>query len=131
MLLQVLGRKKHPPNPLLDTVQVLHDDDHIAVLVKPEGVFTHGHGRGRSRKSLTHVISRLLAPAQQPDALDKPSPGHRLDKATGGIVVFVKTLRAAQGMQDSFERQKTVRKRCALCSLASGDNTVTVSQAAA
>eukprot|EP00892_Ulva_mutabilis_P012479 jgi/Ulvmu1/9603/UM054_0033.1 len=109
--LTVLGRKEHPPNPLLESVEVLHDDEHIAVLVKPEGVFTHGHGRGRSRKSMTHIVSRLLAPTQERDALAKPSPGHRLDKGTGGIVVFVKTVRAAQGMQDSFERQKSVQKR--------------------
>lgn len=116
--MQVLGRKEHPPNPLLRSVRVLHDDPHISVLVKPEGVFTHGHGRGRSRKSLAHVVTRLLAPTPHRDALPKPSPGHRLDKGTGGLVVFVKTVAAAQGMQASFEMQRSVHKRCA--SLAGG-----------
>jgi 23S rRNA-/tRNA-specific pseudouridylate synthase len=112
--MQILGRKEHPPNPLLKSVQVLHDDCHLAVLLKPEGVCTHGHGRGRTRKSLTHVISRIVSESSEHDRLPKPSPAHRLDKATGGIVTFVKTLRAAQGMQHSFENSRSVFKRCAL-----------------
>jgi 23S rRNA-/tRNA-specific pseudouridylate synthase len=33
-----MERKEPLPNPVLDDVLVLHDDDHICVLVKPEGV---------------------------------------------------------------------------------------------
>lgn len=101
----------HPPNPLLKTVQVLHDDAHICVLVKPEGVFTHGHGRGRTRKSMTHVIERIVSRSAEPDALSKPSPAHRLDKATSGIMTFVKTLRSAQKMQTNFAKDRSVYKR--------------------
>jgi 23S rRNA-/tRNA-specific pseudouridylate synthase len=113
--MQVYDRAIVPPNPLLKTVTILHDDSHLAVLFKPEGVFTHGHGRGRSRKSLTHVIDRLVTPSAESDALPKPSPGHRLDKGTSGIVAFVKTLVAAQSVQRQFEMERSVVKRCAAC----------------
>lgn len=62
---------------------------------------------------MTHVIERIVTTSLEHDALAKPSPAHRLDKATGGIVAFVKTLRAAQGMQDSFAKDRSVYKRYA------------------
>jgi 23S rRNA-/tRNA-specific pseudouridylate synthase len=79
--------------------------------MKPEGVYTHGYGHARHRKSLTHIISRLVAPSKEPDALKKPAPAHRLDKKTGGLIVFVKTLRAAQGMREQFDLTDSFKKR--------------------
>jgi hypothetical protein len=69
--------------------------------------------RGRTRKTLTHVIERLVSATPERDALEKPSPAHRLDKATGGIVTFVKTLRAAQQMEITFAKDRSARKRSA------------------
>ena len=70
--------------------------------------------QGRTRKSMTHVIERIVSTSPEHDALAKPSPAHRLDKATGGVVTFVKTLRAAQGMENSFAKSRSVFKRCVL-----------------
>ena len=97
------GRKPTPPNPLLDTVRVLHDDDHISVVFKPEGVYTHGHGRGRTRKSLMHVIRRVVEPSGAADALSRPAPVHRLDKGTSGLLALAKTAAAARGMRALFD----------------------------
>ena len=111
--LQIFEREVQPPNALLDTARVVHDDESLCVLVKPEGAYTHGHGAGRSRKSLTHVITRLVAPSPRRDALPRPSPAHRLDKGTGGLIIFVKTLAAAQALEAQFgvaaQRAQAVR----------------------
>jgi 23S rRNA-/tRNA-specific pseudouridylate synthase len=114
LLAQVFCRKETPPNKLLHLTRVLHDDEHLCVLVKPEGVYTHGYGHSRHRKSLTHIISRLVAPSKEPDALKKPAPAHRLDKKTGGLIVFVKTLSAARRMREQFDGAGSVTKRCDL-----------------
>jgi hypothetical protein len=42
-------------------LQVLHDDDHIAVVVKPFGVKCYGRGR----RSVKHVLPGHLAPSMQ------------------------------------------------------------------
>jgi 23S rRNA-/tRNA-specific pseudouridylate synthase len=61
----------HPPLPrgvLLPgavQLQVLHDDDHIAVVVKPFGVKCYGRGT----RSVKHVLPGHLAPSSQGGAL--------------------------------------------------------------
>jgi 23S rRNA-/tRNA-specific pseudouridylate synthase len=111
--MQVFASKPSRPNKLLKSVCVLHDDDDIAVLVKPENVYTHGRGPRRGRNSLTHVVTQLVARTRARDPLTRPSPAHRLDALTGGIVVFVKTLAAAQAMRIAFDTSGAVAKRCA------------------
>lgn len=110
--MQVYDRKLRPPNPLLDEAKVIYDDDHLCVLCKPEGVFTHGYGHARHRKSMTHVITRLVAPSPIPGALKKPGAAHRLDKKTGGLLVFVKTSDAARALQQQWHHERSVTKRC-------------------
>lgn len=114
LCLQVYSKKAAPRNPLLDQIRVLHDDDHICVVYKPPGVYTHGHGRGRSRKSLMHVIDRVVARSKARDAFPRPAPVQRLDKGTEGLVTLAKSLRAAQGMREQFDVHGGVHKRCVL-----------------
>ena len=62
--------------------------------------------------SLTHVIDKLVAPSAALDALKRPAPAHRLDRVTGGVIVFVKTGSAARHLRQQFDEGST-EKRCA------------------
>ena len=81
---------------------VLHIDDEIIVINKPQGLAVQG-GSGTTR----HVDGML-------DALrfgysDRPKLVHRLDKDTSGVLVIARTVETARRLTQQF-RTKDVRK---------------------
>jgi 23S rRNA pseudouridine955/2504/2580 synthase len=69
---------------------ICFENDAVVACNKPAGMLTHGGG------SLTEAVIRYLA-GRSPKSLSfTPGPMHRLDRQSSGIVLFPKTLRAAQ-----------------------------------
>ncbi|KAL1530551.1 hypothetical protein AB1Y20_001452 [Prymnesium parvum] len=98
-----------PPFP----VQVVWEDDHLAVVVKPAGVVAHPPpgGASGSRSMRTAVAHGLRPPAPgTPSALFRPHLCHRLDKPTYGLLLCAKTKDALVGAQRAFA-QRRVHKR--------------------
>lgn len=87
-------------------LDVIHEDDHIAVVVKPPGLAVNGP----KLRTLEHGLPRHLTPSSAPDALRWPRPAHRLDAKTGGLVVVGKTGSALASLGRSFETRQ-VHKR--------------------
>ena len=76
-LIRVVSTSSKPP-PLLE---VVHEDDAVAVVRKPAGMVTHADGPG----SLTAALARTVPGA---------TPVHRLDAPTEGLVVCARTKEA-------------------------------------
>jgi 23S rRNA pseudouridine1911/1915/1917 synthase len=87
-------------------LDVLYEDDHLVAMNKPSGMNVYPTKRhlGGSLTELVHRRHRTLGGAGSP-----PSPCHRLDRETSGIVLFAKdrATRASVGRQ--FE-ERTVEK---------------------
>ncbi len=83
-------------------VAFLYEDAEIIVLSKPAPLPVHPSGRFH-RNTLSWVLREVYRPL-------RPSPIHRLDANTTGIVVFAKTRRVSSLMQPLFE-QGQVKKR--------------------
>jgi 23S rRNA pseudouridine955/2504/2580 synthase len=81
---------------------LLHEDDHLFVFNKPEGLAVQG-GSGLSR----HVDGMLEALRDRKG--QKPRLVHRLDRATSGVLVVARTRLAAQKLAGEF-RNRTTRK---------------------
>jgi 23S rRNA pseudouridine1911/1915/1917 synthase len=87
-------------------LHVAFQDDSVVVVEKPQGMAVMGASPSLCR-------SDLLMPFKgkgSPDDLSKPRPVHRLDAATGGLLVVAKTRTAEVGLKQSFA-DRTCRKR--------------------
>ena len=85
-------------------LQVLHEDDDLAVVIKPPGIHSVAWaGTQRSEKlTLSDVLPLLLTPPLESLPLPSPLAAHRLDARVGGVIAVAKTRRALAGLSRLF-----------------------------
>ena len=88
-------------------VEILYEDDFIAVVNKPSGLAVHP---GAGRKAST-LVNALLAHFSLPQKGGDVRPGivHRLDKDTSGLIVVAKNEHSLMELSRQF-RERTVEK---------------------
>src|SRR3989449_1291668 len=84
-----------PPKPAASVRQdfrVLYEDEHLLAVDKPAGLAVHP-GSGISGDTLVDQVRAYLARQGRvtPEGEFKPSPAHRLDRETSGVVIVAKT----------------------------------------
>jgi 23S rRNA pseudouridine1911/1915/1917 synthase len=84
------------------TIEVLHDDPQLMVIVKPAGLPVHATARYHRNTLVALLRQRLGHPA--------PSPAHRLDRETSGLMLLARTREADTALKQAF-RQRRVDKR--------------------
>lgn len=86
--------------------EILLDDDALIAVVKPAGLLTQAP---LGIDSLEFRIKRLLSERAGELGADKRAVylgvPHRLDRPVSGVIVFAKTLKAAQKLSLQFERR--------------------------
>lgn len=92
-------------NHLGTRLQIVLEDDWIAVVVKPQGCPTFGKGSFAKSWLLAQLV-----PSQASDALSKARPAHRLDAPTGGLMVLAKSKSSIGQLSEAFA-QGLVKKR--------------------
>ncbi len=105
-LLEWIESQQAVPKVYRLPLEVLFEDDHLAVVNKPPGIEVSGN----KFKTLENALSGSLAPSAQPDALAWPRPVHRLDYSTSGLVLAAKTAAAQVFLGQQFEERK-IHKR--------------------
>lgn len=90
-------------------VDVIYEDEHLAVIYKPAGLVVHparGHFTGTLVNALVYRYQEL------PAISDKTRPGiiHRLDKDTSGLLLIAKSDRAISKLGEMMERREIKRK---------------------
>lgn len=92
-------------------IEVLFEDDHMAIVSKPAGLQTSG-----SRfRTLNQCLPHNLRPSARVDALPWPRAVHRLDGRTEGLVVVAKAGHAEVGLCRSFEERRVNKRYRAMC----------------
>jgi 23S rRNA pseudouridine955/2504/2580 synthase len=95
---------------------IVHEDDQILIVHKPKGVLVQGEGKLIETTLTTHVQSYLAFKGeydgQQPGVI--PSPAHRLDRQTSGLIVYGKTIAALQALQQLFKEHELSKMYIAL-----------------
>jgi 23S rRNA pseudouridine1911/1915/1917 synthase len=92
-------------------LSVLHEDEHLIVLMKPAGLVVHpapGHPDG----TLVNAL-RFRYGAQPGDPL-RPGIVHRLDRETSGVMVVARTEHAREGLMAQFKRHDIEREYVAI-----------------
>jgi 23S rRNA pseudouridine1911/1915/1917 synthase len=110
------------PEPI--PLEVIHEDDHLIIVVKPAGMLVHptmsvksgtlanalsyhlNRSRIESRESMIDPQSSIL----DTSTVTRPGLVHRLDRATSGLMVVAKTSRAMTILSRHF-RKRLVEKR--------------------
>jgi len=92
-----------PPEPSLVTpekidLNVVYEDDHLAVIDKPAGMVTHP-GAGNRTGTLVNAMLHRFGTLAISSATDRPGIVHRLDKNTSGLLIIAKSDKAYGELQ--------------------------------
>jgi len=94
------------PNQTRPTIElaleVLFEDEHLAVIYKPAGIEVSGN----KKWTLENALSSNLKRSVEQDALKFPEPIHRLDYPTSGALLIGKTASTVTVLNKLFEERK-------------------------
>jgi len=104
-----------PPQAVAQDFKVLYEDEHILAVEKPAGLAIHP-GSGITGDTLVDQVRAYLVRQglTTPEGEFKPSPAHRLDRETSGVVVVAKTRQAMVGLTEIFTRGEADKTYLAL-----------------
>ena len=91
-------------------LEVLFEDDFLAIIHKPSGVLVSGN----KFVTIANALPQNLAKSSELDAV-KPQPIHRLDYPTSGLLLIGKTSAAITALSQLFETKKIQKTYYAIC----------------
>ncbi|MFM1876215.1 MAG: hypothetical protein RL266_1952 [Bacteroidota bacterium] len=80
-------------------LEVLFEDDHLAVIEKPAGIEVSGN----KHWTISNALQSNLKPSNEKDALKFAEPIHRLDYPTSGALLIGKTSSSVMALNRLFE----------------------------
>lgn len=121
-------------------LEVVHEDEHIIVVVKPSGQLVHptrGVKRGTLANALAYHLNRFRisecrVTTDDGDAVINPQsfvrPGlvHRLDRDTSGLLVVAKTQAALSRLSQHFQRRLVSKRYAAVVAGRVGRDEMTI-----
>lgn len=99
-----IPEEESPKKKLIFPLEVLYEDEHLALIHKPAGILVSGN----SFKTIANALPQNLRRSTLEDAAI-PQPVHRLDYATTGILMAGKTSSSIRLLNKMFE-DKEIRK---------------------
>ncbi len=89
-------------------VDILYQDEHIAVINKPPGLVVHP-GPGNWNKTLVNALLYHLKDLSSIGGSIRPGIVHRLDKDTAGLMIIAKNDRAHQNLTEIFSSRNIIK----------------------
>lgn len=97
------------PVPAPDRLEILFEDAHILVAVKPAGLLTQGLTADDPADSMERRIRARLNAAQGGAGRAYLGTVHRLDRVVSGVMIWAKTERAARRLARDFEKRRVFK----------------------
>lgn len=85
---------------------IIFEDDYLAVINKPAGIRVSGN----AFKTIFNTLPFNLCASSLQDKLERPTPVHRLDSQTSGLLVVAKTKIAQLALSEQFNL-RTIKKK--------------------
>lgn len=85
-------------------LDIIYDDDHIAVINKPQGLLVHP-GAGQKDNTLINALLWHFPELKEQNSL-RPGLVHRLDKDTSGLILIAKTKKSLEILSDDFKNRR-------------------------
>ena len=98
------------PRPVRPTFTVLLEDEHLLAVDKPAGLAAHPGSGIEGATLVEEARAYLRVPDDLPPGEFRPSPAHRLDRETSGVVLVAKTRKAMVRLGELFTEGDDVRK---------------------
>ncbi|VGO16864.1 Ribosomal large subunit pseudouridine synthase D [Pontiella desulfatans] len=108
--LELVDLQQRIPKTYRMPLEVVCEDDHLAVINKPPGIEVSGN----KFKTIENALAANLAPSPRADALPWPRPVHRLDYSTSGLLLVAKTAGAQCFLGHCFEQRRIHKCYCAV-----------------
>lgn len=108
--IELLQLENKQQKQFIKELLVLHEDEHLAVVLKPCGISVSGN----KFATIANCLAQNLKPSNQPDTT-KPFPVHRLDYATSGLLLVGKTASARRALHEMFQRDEIQKTYHAVC----------------
>ena len=91
----------------MEKLTVLYEDNHVIVVVKPQNVPTQEDASGD--QDMLSMVKEYVKDKYNKEGEAYIGLVHRLDRPTGGVMVFARTSKAASRLCDQF-KEKTMGK---------------------
>ncbi len=95
-------------------IDIIYEDEAIAVINKPQGMVTHP-APGNYEGTLVNAIMYYIKDLSGINGELRPGIVHRLDKDTSGLLVVAKNDNAHRKLAEQIEKKIAKRKYIALC----------------
>lgn len=95
-----------------EDLNVVYEDNHIIVVVKPQGVPSQDDETGDA--SMVTLVKEYLAVTHNKPGNVYLGLVHRLDRPTGGVMVFAKTEKAANRLSEAIRNAEVEKKYVAV-----------------
>ena len=102
------------PRPENIPLDILYEDDSLAVVNKPPGMVVHP-ARGHWSGTLTSALQFHFNQLSTAGGPQRPGIVHRLDRDTSGVMVVAKTDAAHFLLADQFEHRQVEKEYFAVC----------------
>ena len=104
--IELLEDRSHTVKTFPRKLEVVYEDDFLAVINKPTGLPVSGN----FFKTVANTLSFNLKKSEAGDALTRAVPMHRLDGLTSGLLLVAKSKKAQLGLAQQFENQQIEKK---------------------
>lgn len=108
------SRLPSQPSASPHDLRIVLEDEHIIVVVKPQGMPTTGVKRSDVPCITNSDILLLRHNEVTNSKYKKAVPVHRLDSATGGLVLCSKSLVIERRCREMFREREVIKEYCAL-----------------
>lgn len=95
-----------------DHLDIIYEDENFLFVNKSKGILIHGD-KTEKRKTLANEVLSYLYNKGEFDPKDNsfvPSPCHRLDRNTSGIVIFAKNFISSKEMMELLKTHENIHK---------------------
>lgn len=93
--------------------EVVYEDEKILIVNKPAGLLVH-EDENETVNTLSHQVLNYLYKKGEYDPTQdlgfSPGPVHRLDRNTSGLVIFGKTMKALQDLNEMMKKRHCIDK---------------------
>ncbi len=92
----------------MEELKILYEDNHIIVVLKPQNILSQGDETGDT--SLLDMVKNYIKQTYNKPGNVYVGLVHRLDRPTGGVMVFAKTSKAASRLSEQLKAKEFSKK---------------------